>query len=128
MVTRTSPIYVALVLRGRPARLVGSRPHKQLDTDAGTPGPGPAGVPDRGQLTAGAWTIQTPTASEITSADRPANYTAYWRGRWTASEQQSQELDRNKRLTMVSDIQRTLEAEVARPLLGWRKSTRPYRT
>ncbi len=36
-------------------------------------------------------------------------------------EAQSQELDRNKRLKMVADIQRTLEAEVARPMLGWRK-------
>jgi peptide/nickel transport system substrate-binding protein len=33
---------------------------------------------------------------------------------------QSQELDRAKRLRLVADIQRRLEADVARPMLGWR--------
>ena len=33
---------------------------------------------------------------------------------------QSQELDRAKRLTRVWEIQRKLEADVARPMLGWR--------
>lgn len=36
-------------------------------------------------------------------------------------DQQSQELDRGKRLKLVWEIQRKLEAEVARPMLGWRK-------
>ena len=35
-------------------------------------------------------------------------------------EQQSGELDRAKRLKLVWDIQRKLEADVARPMLGWR--------
>ena len=35
-------------------------------------------------------------------------------------DQQSGELDRAKRLKLVWDIQRRLEAEVARPMLGWR--------
>jgi peptide/nickel transport system substrate-binding protein len=35
-------------------------------------------------------------------------------------DQQSQELNRDRRLTLVADIQRTLEADVARPMLGWR--------
>ncbi len=35
-------------------------------------------------------------------------------------EQQSGELDRATRLKLVWDIQRKLEAEVARPMLGWR--------
>jgi peptide/nickel transport system substrate-binding protein len=34
---------------------------------------------------------------------------------------QSQELDREKRLKLVWEIQRKLEADVARPMLGWRK-------
>jgi peptide/nickel transport system substrate-binding protein len=34
---------------------------------------------------------------------------------------QSSELDRAKRLKMVWDIQKRLEADVARPMLGWRK-------
>jgi hypothetical protein len=33
---------------------------------------------------------------------------------------QSQELDRAKRLAPVEDIQKRLEADVARPMLGWR--------
>ena len=36
-------------------------------------------------------------------------------------EAQSQELDRAKRLKLVWEIQRKLEADVARPMLGWRK-------
>jgi peptide/nickel transport system substrate-binding protein len=35
-------------------------------------------------------------------------------------DQQSQELDRARRLKLVWDIQRRLEADVARPMLGWR--------
>jgi len=34
---------------------------------------------------------------------------------------QSQELDLDKRLKLVWDIQRKLESDVARPMLGWRK-------
>ena len=52
----------------------------------------------------------------------PRNYTDY------CDEQvdrlidaQSQELDRAKRLKLVWEIQRKLEADVARPILGWRK-------
>ena len=36
-------------------------------------------------------------------------------------DQQSQELDRDKRLKIVWQIQKQLEADVARPMLGWRK-------
>ena len=36
-------------------------------------------------------------------------------------DQQSQELDRAKRLRLVLEIQRRIEADVARPMLGWRK-------
>jgi peptide/nickel transport system substrate-binding protein len=36
-------------------------------------------------------------------------------------DQQSQELDRAKRMKLVHDIQKKLEADVARPMLGWRK-------
>jgi peptide/nickel transport system substrate-binding protein len=52
----------------------------------------------------------------------PRNYTDY------CDEQvdrlidaQSQELDRAKRLKLVWEIQRKLESDVARPMLGWRK-------
>jgi hypothetical protein len=36
-------------------------------------------------------------------------------------DQQSQELDRSKRFKLVAEIQRKLETDVARPMLGWRK-------
>ena len=36
-------------------------------------------------------------------------------------DQQSQELDRGKRLKIVWEIQRKIEADVARPMLSWRK-------
>ncbi len=36
-------------------------------------------------------------------------------------DQQSQELDRAKRLKLVYEIQKKLESDVARPMLGWRK-------
>jgi peptide/nickel transport system substrate-binding protein len=36
-------------------------------------------------------------------------------------DRQSQELDRDKRLQLVWEIQRKLERDVARPMLGWRK-------
>jgi peptide/nickel transport system substrate-binding protein len=36
-------------------------------------------------------------------------------------DRQSQELDRSQRLKLVGEIQRKLEADVARPMLGWRK-------
>jgi hypothetical protein len=35
-------------------------------------------------------------------------------------DQQSAELDRDRRLKHVWDIERKLEADVARPMLGWR--------
>ncbi len=42
------------------------------------------------------------------------------RGDGRLIDQQSQELNRDKRLKLVADIQRTLQADVARPMLGWR--------
>lgn len=52
----------------------------------------------------------------------PRNYTDY------CSEEvdrlidlQSQELDHDKRLKLVWEIQKKLETDVARPMLGWRK-------
>ena len=36
-------------------------------------------------------------------------------------DQQSQELDRDKRQKLVWQIQKQLESDVARPMLGWRK-------
>ena len=52
----------------------------------------------------------------------PRNYTDYCDERVDRLiDAQSQELDRGKRLKLVWEIQRKLEADVARPMLGWRK-------
>jgi peptide/nickel transport system substrate-binding protein len=51
----------------------------------------------------------------------PRNYTDYCSEETDRMiEQQSQELNREKRLKLVWDIQKKLEADVARPMLGWR--------
>jgi len=49
------------------------------------------------------------------------NYTGYCdEGVSRLIEQQSQELDQKKRLALVLAIQRKLEEDVAKPMLGWR--------
>jgi len=49
------------------------------------------------------------------------NYTAYCSEQTDKLiDQQSQELDRDKRIKLVWEIQRRLESDVARPMLGWR--------
>jgi peptide/nickel transport system substrate-binding protein len=51
----------------------------------------------------------------------PRNYTDYCNEAVDRLiDQQSAELDRPRRLGLVWDIQRRLEADVARPMLGWR--------
>jgi peptide/nickel transport system substrate-binding protein len=52
----------------------------------------------------------------------PRNYTDYCDEQVDRMiDAQSQELDRAKRVKLVWQIQRKLEADVARPMLGWRK-------
>jgi peptide/nickel transport system substrate-binding protein len=51
----------------------------------------------------------------------PRNYTGYCdEGVMKLIDQQSQELDAKRRLALVLQIQRKLEEDVARPMLGWR--------
>ena len=51
----------------------------------------------------------------------PRNYTKYCNEQLVKLvDDQSQEIDPKKRLAMVQDIQKRLEAEAARPLLDWR--------
>jgi len=50
------------------------------------------------------------------------NYSDYWDERTDRLiDQQASELDRTKRLKLVWEIQKKLEPDVARPMLGWRK-------
>jgi len=51
----------------------------------------------------------------------PRNYTHYCSEQVTKMiDQQSQEIDQKKRLTMVYAIQKKLEEDAARPILSWR--------
>jgi peptide/nickel transport system substrate-binding protein len=51
----------------------------------------------------------------------PRNYTRYCNEQLAkAVDEQSQEIDPKKRLALVHDIQKRLEAEAARPMLDWR--------
>jgi peptide/nickel transport system substrate-binding protein len=51
----------------------------------------------------------------------PRNYTDYCDEQvMKMFDQQSQELDRKKRMTMVWQIQKKLEEDAARPMMGWR--------
>jgi peptide/nickel transport system substrate-binding protein len=55
------------------------------------------------------------------SCGSPRNYSHYCNeevGKMV--EQQSQELDAKKRMTMVANIQKKLEADAARPILDWK--------
>ena len=124
MVTRSIPIYVDLAsfvvdqLRqiGVEATL------KQLDVAAWFPALARRDFQIGANLTAGGFDDPDAYFYENYKCGSSRNYTDY------CSEQtdrlidlQSQELDRDKRLTLVWDIQRKLEADVARPMLGWRK-------
>jgi peptide/nickel transport system substrate-binding protein len=51
----------------------------------------------------------------------PRNYTGYCDEQvMKMIDQQSQELDQKKRLAIVTDIQKKLEMDAARPMMGWR--------
>ena len=124
LVTRTLSIYLDLAsfvvdqlrLTGVEATL------KQLDTAAWFPALSRRDFQIGANLTAGGFDDPDAYLFENYKCGSPRNYTDY------CSEEmdrlidlQSQELDRAKRYKLVADIQRKLEAEVARPMLGWRK-------
>jgi peptide/nickel transport system substrate-binding protein len=67
-------------------------------------------------------TWRTPFFYENYRCGSARNYTDYCSEEMDRLiDAQSAELDRDRRLKLVWDIQRKLEAEVARPMLGWRK-------
>jgi peptide/nickel transport system substrate-binding protein len=124
MATRTSPIYVDLASYAvDQLRLVGIEATiKQLDTAAWFPALARREFQIAANLTAGGFDDPDAYLVENYKCGSSRNYTDYCSEAMDRQiEAQSQELDRAKRLKMVADIQRTLEAEVARPMLGWRK-------
>jgi peptide/nickel transport system substrate-binding protein len=124
MVTRTISIYLDLAsFVVDQLRLIGVEATiKQLDTAAWFPALARRDYLIGANLTAGGFDDPDAYLYENYRCGASRNYTDY------CSEEmdrlidlQSQELDRAKRLKLVFDIQRKLEAEVARPMLGWRK-------
>jgi peptide/nickel transport system substrate-binding protein len=124
MATRTLPIYVDLAsFAVDQLRLVGAEATlKQLDTAAWFPALARREFQIAANLTAGGFDDPDAYLVENYKCGSSRNYTDYCSEAMDRQiELQSQELDRAKRLKMVGDIQRTLEADVARPMLGWRK-------
>jgi peptide/nickel transport system substrate-binding protein len=124
MVTRTSPIYGDLAsFAVDQLRRVGIEATvKQLDTSAWFPALARREFQIAANLTAGGFDDPDAYLVENYKCGSSRNYTDYCNEAVDRQiEAQSQELDRTKRRKMVADIQRTLEAEVARPMLGWRK-------
>jgi peptide/nickel transport system substrate-binding protein len=95
---------------------------KQLDTAAWFPALARRDYHIGANLTAGGFDDPDAYLYENYRCGSSRNYTDYCSDEMDRLiDLQSQELDRAKRLKLVYDIQRELEAEVARPMLGWRK-------
>jgi peptide/nickel transport system substrate-binding protein len=124
LVTRTLPIYLDLAsFVVDQLRLIGMEATiKQLDTAAWFPALSRRDFQIGANLTAGGFDDPDAYLFENYKCGSPRNYTDYCSDEMDRLiDQQSQELDRAKRLKLVADIQRKLEADVARPMLGWRK-------
>ncbi len=124
LVTRANPVYVDLAsfVVDQLRRVGVEATLKQLETATWFPALARRDYVIGVNLTAPA--IDDPDANlyENYRCGSPRNYTDY------CSEEvdrlmdlQSQELDRNKRLGLVWEIQTKLEMDVARPMLGWRR-------
>ncbi len=124
LVTRTLPIYLDLAsFVVDQLRLIGMEATlKQLDTAAWFPALSRRDFQIGANLTAGGFDDPDAYLFENYKCGSPRNYTDYCSEEMDRLiDEQSQELDRAKRLKLVADIQRKLEADVARPMLGWRK-------
>jgi peptide/nickel transport system substrate-binding protein len=124
LVTRTLPIYLDLAsFVVDQLRLIGMEATlKQLDTAAWFPALSRRDFQIGANLTAGGFDDPDAYLFENYKCGSPRNYTDYCSEEMDRLiDEQSQELDRAKRLRLVADIQRKLEADVARPMLGWRK-------
>jgi peptide/nickel transport system substrate-binding protein len=124
LVTRTLPIYLDL------ASFVADQLHhvgieatvKQVDSAAWFPALARRDYQIGANLTAGGFDDPDAYFYENYKCGASRNYTDFCNEQVDRLiDAQSQELDRAKRLKIVWEIQRRLEAEVARPMLGWRK-------
>jgi peptide/nickel transport system substrate-binding protein len=123
LVTRTLPIYVDLAsFVADQLRLIGVEAAvKQIDTAAWFPALSRRDYQIGANLTAGGFDDPDAYLFENYKCGSPRNYTDYCNEAMDRLiDQQSQELGRDRRLKLVAEIQRKLEAEVARPMLGWR--------
>ena len=95
---------------------------KQMDSAAWFPAMARRDFQIAANLTAGGFDDPDAYFVENYKCGSSRNYTDYCNEETDRLiDQQSQELDRAKRLRLVLDIQKRLEADVARPMLGWRK-------
>jgi peptide/nickel transport system substrate-binding protein len=124
LATRTIPIYLDV------ASYVADQLHqvgieatvKQIDSGAWFPALARRDYQIGANLTAGGFDDPDAYLYENYKCGASRNYTDYCSEAMDRLiDQQSQELDRTKRLKLVYEIQRKLEADVARPMLGWRK-------
>jgi peptide/nickel transport system substrate-binding protein len=124
MVTRTIPIYldVASYVVDQLKQVGIDATIKQLDTAAWFPALSRRDFAIGANLTAGGFDDPDAYLFENYKCGSPRNYTDYCSEAMDKLiDAQSQELDRAKRLKLVYEIQRKLENDVARPMLGWRK-------
>ncbi|MBI3826604.1 MAG: ABC transporter substrate-binding protein [Candidatus Rokubacteria bacterium] len=123
LVTRTLPIYLDLgSFVADQLRLVGvEAPIRQIETSAWFPALARREFQIGANLTAGGFDDPDAYFYENYKCGSSRNYTDYCNHEVDRLiDQQSAELNRDKRLALVWEIQRRLEAEVARPMLGWR--------
>jgi peptide/nickel transport system substrate-binding protein len=124
MITRTSPIYMDLAsFVVDQLRQVGVDVNlKQMDTTAWFPALARRDYLIGANLTAPGIDDPDVYLYENFKCGTSRNYTDYCNEAVDRLiDQQSQELDRDKRQKLVWQIQKQLEADVARPMLGWRK-------
>jgi peptide/nickel transport system substrate-binding protein len=124
LVTRTSAIYLDLAsFVADQLHLVGVEAAvKQLETAAWFPALARRDYQIGANLTAGGFDDPDAYFYENYKCGASRNYTDYCNAEVDRLiDLQSQELDRARRLKLVWEIQRKLEADVARPMLGWRK-------
>ena len=124
MITRTSPIYMDLAsFVVDQLRQVGVDVNlKQMDTTAWFPALARRDYLIGANLTAPGIDDPDVYLYENFKCGTSRNYTDYCNEAVDRLiDQQSQELDRDKRQKLVWQIQKQLESDVARPMLGWRK-------
>ena len=123
LVTRTIPIYLDV------ASFVADQLHqvgvevtiKQVDSGAWFPALARREYQIGANLTAGGFDDPDANFYENYACDSPRNYTGYCDEQvMKMIDAQSQELDVQKRVTLVAQIQRKLEEDAARPVMGWR--------